>query len=205
MNDSMLHAQLRRMRAMDYRYHALFFRYINLWIGVITALLVLSLLGPLRAAILLVPHLILYAAMQSAFHFHYMIFARRFARGLEDKLNQVSGRADFIAHDLEESYIMPLDAPRLVGFSFGAPLSFFSVITLQYGIASTLLWALSLYRAWQIIPSLAPGFPPLDVYLPVTLFWTVGNMLYVFWYFVFQRDEYAVARRIDQFVKEGQP
>lgn len=99
---------------------------------------------------------------------------------------------------------MPLDAPRLVGFSFGAPLSFFSVITLHYGIAGTLLWALSLYRAWQIIPSLAPGFPPLNVYLSVTLLWTVVIMLYVFWYFVFQRDEHAVARRIDQFVKEGQ-
>jgi hypothetical protein len=204
MNDSMLHAQLRRMRAMDYRYHALFFRYINFWVGVVTALLVLSLLEPLHAAVLLVPYLILYAAMQGAFHFHYMIFARRFARGLEDKLNQVSGRADFIAHELEDLYLMPLDAPRLVGFSFGAPLSFFSVITLHYGIAGTLLWALSLYRAWQIIPLLAPGFPPLDVYLPVTLIWTVGNMFYVFWYFVFQRDEHVVARRIDLFVKEGQ-
>ncbi len=28
-NLSELHAQLRRMRAMDYRYHALFFRYIK--------------------------------------------------------------------------------------------------------------------------------------------------------------------------------
>jgi hypothetical protein len=204
-NISMLHAQLRRMRAMDYGYHALFFRYINLWIGVITVLLMLSLLEPLRAAILLVPYLILYTAMQGAFHFHYVIFARHFARGLEDKLNQVGGRADFIANELEELYLMPLDAPRLVGFSLGALLSFFSVITLHYGIAGTLLWALSLYRAWQIIPLLAPGFPPLDVYLPMTLMWTVANMLYVFWYFVFQRDEHVVARRIDRFVKEGQP
>ena len=142
-----LSAQLRRMRAMNYRYHALFFRYINAFVALSALLLAASLLEPLRAAVLLVPHLIPYAAMQGAFHFHYIIFARRFARALERKLNR-----DLIAHELEEQYLLPLDAPRFVGFSLGAPLSFFSAITLHYGVAGTLLWALSLYRAWQLVP-----------------------------------------------------
>lgn len=142
-----LFAQLRRMRAMNYRYHALFFRYINAFVALSALLLAASLLEPLRAAVLLVPHLIPYAAMQGAFHFHYIIFARRFARALERKLNR-----DLIAHELEEQYLLPLDAPRFVGFSLGAPLSFFSAITLHYGVAGTLLWALSLYRAWQLVP-----------------------------------------------------
>lgn len=202
MNASELHAQLRRMRAMDYRYHGLFFRYINFWIGAVAALLVISLLEPLRAAILLVPYLVLYAAMQGAFHFHYILFARRFARGLELKLNQLHGREELIAHELEDLYLMPLDAPRFVGLSFGAPLSFFSVITLHYGLAGTLLWAFSLYRAWQIIPALEPHFPPLGFYLPVTLVWTAANMAFAFWYFVFRRDERALARRLERFNKE---
>ena len=99
-------AQLRRMRAMNYRYHALFFRYINAFVALSALLFAASLLEPLRAAVLLVPHLILYAAMQGAFHFHYIIFARRFARALERKLNR-----DLIAHELEEQYLFPLDAP----------------------------------------------------------------------------------------------
>jgi hypothetical protein len=109
-----------------------------------------------------------------------------------------------IAHELEDLYLVPLGVPRLVGFSFGAPLSFFSVITLHYGIAGTLLWALSLYRAWQFIPLFAANFPPLALYVPVMLVWTVANMLYLVWYFVFQRDERAVARRLARFVREGQ-
>ncbi len=201
-NTSELHAQLRRMRAMDYRYHALFFRYINFWIAVIVALLAVSLYEPLRAAIFLVPYLILYAAMQGAFHFHYFMFARRYARSLEVKLNALRGRDDLIAHELEDLYLMPLDAPRMVGFSFGAPTSFFSVITLHYGLAGTLLWALSLYRAWQLIPSLAPHFPPLDFYLPVTIAWTLLNMGYVAWYFMVRRDERRVERRLEQFVQD---
>lgn len=190
-----LAAQLRRMRAMNYKYHALFFRYINLFIILNALVLVASLLEPLRAAALLVPHLVLYAAMQGAFHFHYIVFARRFARALERKLQR-----DLIAHELEESYLFPLDAPRFVGFSFGAPASFFSVITLHYGIAGTLLWALALVRAWQLLPELTLAFPPLAFYLPITIIWTLLNIAYLAWYFIAQRDERAVERRLAQWV-----
>ena len=186
-----LSAQLRRMRAMNYRYHALFFRYINFYIALCAVLLAASLLEPLRAAALLVPHLVLYAAMQGAFHFHYILFARRFARALERKLQR-----DLIAHELEDRYLFPLDAPRFVGFSFGAPLSFFSVITLHYGVAGALLWALALYRAWQLIPELSAGFTPLALYLPATIGWTVLNTAFLAWYFIAQRDERAVERRL---------
>ena len=86
---------------------------------------------------------------------------------------------------------------------FGAPLSFFSVITLHYGLAGGLLWAFSLYRAWQILPILEPHSSLLGFYLPVTIIWTAANMVYAFWYFVFQRDERALERRLERFVKEG--
>ena len=200
----LLHAQLRRMRGMNFRYHALFFRQINFWIAVNVVLLVVSLLEPLRAAVLLVPHLILYAAMQGAFHFHYIVFARRFARALEKQLNQMSGKEALIAHELEEAYLFPLDAPRFVGVSLGSPLSFFSVITLQYGIAGTLLWALALYRSAQLIPQLALGFAPLNFYLPVTIVWTMLNVLYLAWYFIGQRDEQSIERRLAEFATENE-
>jgi hypothetical protein len=51
------------MRTMNFKYPALFFRQINFWIALVALLLVTSLLEPLRAAILLVPYLVLYAAM----------------------------------------------------------------------------------------------------------------------------------------------
>lgn len=202
MTNSLLHAQLRRMRAMNYRYHALFFRQINFWIAVDVALLVAGLLEPLRAAVLLVPYVTLYAAMQGAFHFHYIIFARRFARALEGKLNQASGKDTLIAHKLEEDYLFPLDAPRFVGLSFGNLLSFFSAITFHYGIAGTLLWVLALYRSVQLIPQLAAGFAPLAIYVPITIIWTLANMLYLTWYFIGQRDERKIERRLAVLVQE---
>jgi hypothetical protein len=198
-----MHAQLRRMRAMNFKYHALFFRQINFWIAIVALLLVASLLPPLRAAIFLVPYLILYAAMQGAFHFHYIILARRYARALEHKLNALHGYNGLIAHQLEDAYLFPLDVPRFVGVNFGNALSFFSVITLHYGIAGTVLWALALYRAAQLIPALAPDFAPLQFYLPVTLIWTLANMLYLAWYFIGQRDEKRVEQILTRFV-EGQ-
>lgn len=202
MTSSVLNAQLHRMRAMNFKYHALYFRQINFWIAVIIGLLVASLLEPLRGSILLVPHLVLYAAMQGAFHFHYIIFARRFARALEQRLNQQNGDV-LIAHELEDAYLFLLDTPRFVGVSFGQPQTFFSAITLHYGIAGALLMGLALYRAWQVLPSLANGFPPLAFYLPLTLVWVIVNVIYLFWYFVFQRDEKKIARRLDAFVRSG--
>lgn len=202
MSKSLLNAQLRRMRAMNFKYHALFFSQINFWIAVNAVLLVASLLEPSRAAVFLVPYLVLYAAMQGAFHFHYIIFARRYARALEQKLNQLSGNDALIAHKLEDAYLFPIDAPRFVGVSLGNPLTFFSAITFHYGIAGTLLWAFALYRAWQLIPSLALNFAPLNFYIPVTIVWTLANMLYLAWYFVGQRDEKRVEKELASFLTE---
>lgn len=202
MSKSMLHAQLRRMRAMNFKYHALFFRQINFWIAMNVGLLVVSLLEPLRAAVLLVPYLVLYAAMQGAFHFHYIILARRYARALEQKLNQLNGNDVLVAHKLEDAYLFPLDAPRFVGISFGNPSSFFSAITFHYGIAGTLLWVLALYRAWQVVPHLATNFAPLNFYLPVTIAWTFANLLYLAWHFIGQRDERRVQTVLDEFITE---
>lgn len=196
----MLHAQLRRMRAMNFKYHALFSRQINFWIAMNVGLLVASLFEPLRAAVLLIPYLVLYAAMQGAFHFHYIIFARRYARALEQKLNQLSGNDVLIAHKLEDAYLFPLDAPRFVGISFRNPSSFFSAITFHYGIAGTLLWAFALYRASQLIPLLAANFAPLNFYLPATIAWTLANLLYLVWHFIGQRDERRVQNLLDEFI-----
>lgn len=64
---SLLHAQLRRMRAMNYKYHALFFRSINFWILVVVGLFALGLWEPLRPAVYFIPPLVVFAAMQGAF------------------------------------------------------------------------------------------------------------------------------------------
>lgn len=98
----------------------------------------------------------------TAFHFHFILFARRYARALEQKLDQLNGNNALTAHRLERAYLFPLDAPRFVGVSLGNPLTFFFAITFHYGIAGTLLWALALYRMWQLLPQLAPNFTPLN-------------------------------------------
>lgn len=196
---SLLHAQLRRMRAMNYKYHALFFRYINFWILMVVGLFVISLWEPFRPGVFFTAPIVLYAAMQGAFHFHYMIFSRRYARALEQKLNALAGTEILIANKLEDAYIMPLDAPRFVGFSFGKPTSFFSGITLHYGIAGTFLWALGLIWSLMLTPEYARSMPLLWLYVPAMLGWTFVNMAFLAWYFVRQGDEKRVQKILDEF------
>lgn len=195
---SLLRAQLGRMRAMNFKYHALFFRSINFWILICVGLLVASLWEPLRAAVFFVPPLVLYAAMQGAFHFHYILLTRRYARALEEKLNAMAGKQLLIANQLEEAYLMKLDAPRFVGFSFGSPTSFFSAITLHYGIAGTILWALGLVVALMLTPQYANAMPLLWLYVPAMLLWTLANMGYLAWYFIARRDEKNVQGILDK-------
>ena len=107
-----------------------------------------------------------------------------------------------IASELEDLYLGPLDSPRFVGFNLGALLSFFSVITLHYGIAGSLLWAIAVYRAAQLAGELSAAFPPLAFYVPVTLLWTAANLLYLAWYFILRRDERAVEARLIEFVRK---
>ena len=112
---TLLQAQLRRMRTMNFKYHAFFFRDINFWIVICVGLFVASFWEPLRPAVYFIPPLVLYAAIQGAFHFHYMIFTRRYARALEEKLNALSGKQTLIANQLEDAYLMKLDAPAFCG------------------------------------------------------------------------------------------
>ena len=89
--------------------------------------------------------------------------------------------------------------PRFVGFSFGSPTSFFSAITLHYGIAGTLLWLFALVQAALITPQYAATMPFLWLYVPAMLAWTVLNMGYLAWYFIAQRDEKRVQAILEEF------
>lgn len=199
MEIKLLSAQLRRMRAMDYKYHALFFRWINFWIVIVVGLFVVSLLEPLRLAAFFIAPLVLYAAVQGAFHFHYMLFARRLARGLEQRLNAAAGNKVLIASELEDAVFFKLDAPRFVGFSFGSPTTLFSGMTLHYGIAGTILWALGLGWALAVTPQYAATFPLLWLYAPALLVWTIINIAFLGWYFVARRDEKSMQKILDRF------
>jgi hypothetical protein len=102
-----------------------------------------------------------------------------------------------VAHELEDAYLVQLDAPRFVGFSFGSPTSFFSAITLHYGIAGTILWGIALVQALLLTPQYASAMPLVWLYVPAMLVWTAVNMGYLAWYFVVQRDEKRVQQILD--------
>lgn len=189
---------------MNYKYHALFFRYINFWVAACIGLYAASMWEPLKPVVFFVPPLVLYAAMQGAFHFHYIIFARRYARALEEKLNAVTGKQTLLANQLEDAYLMKLDAPRFVGFSFGSPTTFFSAITLHYGIAGTVLWLAGLVQALLITPQYGPALALLWLYVPAMLIWTALNMGYLAWHFIVGRDEKNVQKLLDEMVRGTQ-
>ncbi len=66
-------------------------------------------------------------------------------------------------------------------------------------MAGALTWACALYRAWQLIPSLAPSFAPLYLYVPVTVIWTLANVVFLAWHSVGQRDEKAMEKQLAVF------
>ena len=75
--------QLARMRGMLFGYSDLFFRRIRDW-GVVTiALLVLGSTPIAPAAVVVVPFLVPFAFLETAYLFFYTIFARRHAEYLE--------------------------------------------------------------------------------------------------------------------------
>ncbi len=124
-------AQLRRMRGMTALYHRQFFTDIFRTTVVGLVLFGVGFWG-IDPAFLAIPFVALIGAAQTAFDASYLIFARQYAHSLERFINSEIGRDLLVAHKLEEAYLFPLDATKIVTIPLNWPPTWFGFMTFLY-------------------------------------------------------------------------
>jgi hypothetical protein len=189
----LLRDQLGRMRGMLYKYTHEFFTTIHLCAAAAIGLLVLGSVDGWGAAVLVVPFLVPFAFLETAYLFFYTVFARRHAERLEQALNERLGRDALVAHRLEAAYFYPPDRPRITFISTGNPLGFASVMTLGYSAAAAILWIAGLVLSAGFVAAAAPG-GLVGVVVPAQVAWTVIVAAYLVWYSLARRDEDRLVR-----------
>ncbi len=183
----LLRDQLGRMRGMLYKFTNEFFRTIHIWAIVSIGLLVLGTIG-WGPAVLVVPFLVPFAFLETAYLFFYTVYARRHAERLEQALNERLGRDVLVAHRTEAAYFYPPDRPKIAFLSFGNPLGMSSVMTLGYTAGAAFLWLAGVVLSADFVTAVGSG--GLMAYVvPAQLAWTVAIAVYLVWYFLARRDE----------------
>lgn len=178
-----LHAQLERMRAMHYKYSDLFYQLIILGIIVVILMAAASMTETLRAVVLLIPFFIIYVGVQSAYFLTYVVWARIYATGLEQRINRMCEDDILIAHRQEAAYLFPLGGPQFAGVPLRLRQTFIGFITIHFWLLGAAAIALSLYRAWQLYEELMQVFPPVCYYFLTLGAWSLLHLVYLVWYF----------------------
>jgi hypothetical protein len=194
-----LHAQLERMRAMQYKYSELFYQLIILGITMLVLLAAASLTETLRAVVLLIPFFIIYLGVQSAYFLTYVIWARIYAAGLEQRINRLLETDALIAHRQEAAYLFPLDGPQFAGVTPRLRQTFIGLITIHCWLLGAAAIGLSLYRAWQLYEDLMQQFPPVCYYFIALGAWALLHLVFLVWYFGTRHYE----RRIMQITSDA--
>lgn len=151
--------QLRRMRGMTGYYHRQFFSDMRV---VSVGCLALFILGWSVApeAFLLVPVVAVLGANQAAFDSSYLMFARHYAAELETFLNgAVEGRV-LVAAEMENVYLFPLDATKIVTIPLGAPeaFSWFAWMTSLYTLVGILAASAAIALGWTTLTAAGAGW-----------------------------------------------
>jgi hypothetical protein len=120
--------QLARMRGMNGAYHRRFFGDVR-FVLVIVLLLFAGGLELDRHLYLAIPFVALFGAAQTAFDASYLVFSRHYATRLERYINGRIGRDVLVAHRMEETYLFPLHARKIVTLAGGPGFTWFGFMT----------------------------------------------------------------------------
>jgi len=194
-----LHAQLERMRAMLYKYSDLFYQLIIIGIIVLILMTMASFTETFRATVLLMPFFTIYIGVQSAYFLTYVVFARIYATGIEQRINRLLKNEVLIAHKQEAAYLFPLDGAQFAGVPLRLRQTFIGFITIHFWITGAVVITLSSFRAWQLLPVIQQEFPPVALYFPALILWSLLHLVYLVWYFGTRYYE----RRIMAIVKQS--
>ncbi|MBC7911922.1 MAG: hypothetical protein H7Y30_15550 [Pyrinomonadaceae bacterium] len=194
-----LHQQLGRMREMQGRYSNLFYELIIISIIVIILMTVASMTDTLRGVVLLIPFYVIYVGVHSAYYLSYVIWARIYATGLEQRLNELLKDDLLIAHRQEAVYLFPLHGKEFAGVAPRLGQTFIGFITIHFWLLGAAAIGLSVYRAWQLYDELMREFPPVCYYFIALGAWALLHLFYLVWYFGTRHYE----RRIMDVVREA--
>jgi hypothetical protein len=61
--------------------------------------------------------------------------------------------------------------------------TFIGFITIHFWITGAVVIALSSFRAWQLLPVIREEFPPVALYFPALILWSLLHLIYLVWYF----------------------
>lgn len=187
-----LHAQLERMREMLGRYFGLFFQLVKLAIVALIIMTMASMTDTFRATVLLMPFFIIWVGVQSAYYLTYVVFARVYATGIEQRINRLLQEDVLIAHRIEAEYLFPLGGAQFAGVPLRADQTFVGFITIHFWLLGGTALLLSAYRSWQLLPALAREFPPVEFYFAALIGWSILNLVYLLWYFGTRRHEQRI-------------
>jgi hypothetical protein len=160
-----------------YYHHRFFADTRNTALGVISLLLVGFWAIP--EAFLLVPVVALLGANQTAFDASYLFMARRYAAALEGEINGAMRRAILVGAELEDRYLVPLDARRLVGLAFGRGFSWFGWMTGLYTALGIAAFTAGVWLGWDVL-----GSAGRLAYLIALGTLTAASLIVGWWWFV---------------------
>lgn len=192
MNDALRIAtqQLSRMRGMNRFYHERFFADVRFTTTAVVALIVAGAWAD-PIAFLLVPPIALLGAVQTAFDASYLIFSRHYSTVLERKINEASSSKVLVAHEMENTYLFPLDDRKIVTAGFGPGFSWFGFVTLFYTALGIIAFGFGLALGWDTLVEAGSGWAV--AYLGALGTLSIAGLVTGLWWFVSGTGERRLA------------
>ncbi len=188
--------QLSRMRGMNALYHRQFFSDVRFTTVTVLALFVAGAAID-RWIFLAVPFVALLGATSTAFDASYLIFSRQYATRLERFINDRVGSEVLIAHELEDTYLFPLDRTKIVTLRFGDDFTWFGFMTAFYTLLGVAAYLTGLALSLDVLSDAGRasiGF----AYLATLAVFTLGSLAVGAWWFVGDTGEERLASVLDR-------
>lgn len=165
---------------MTAAYHRQFFSDVRFALGLSVGLFVAGFAGVDRA-VLLVPFVMLWGACQTAFDASYLHFARHYAAALEGRINTLLGEDLLVAGRIENHYLYPLNATKLVTIAMPGAITWFGFMTGFITIGGMLATGAAFWMAQDVVSdgvliAVATAYAALAVpALVIGLWWFLGG------------------------------
>lgn len=180
---------------MNRYYHQRFFSDVRFTTIAITSLFVAG-FWEIPLAFLLIPPVALLGAAQTAFDASYLIFSRHYAESLEKHLNRTAGQTVLVAHELENSYLFPLNERKIVTAAFGKGFTWFGFMTLFYTALGLLAFGFGLALGWPHLTAAGSGWAGL--YLASVAGLSLIALVTGLWWFVAGTGEQRLAAVLER-------
>lgn len=148
-----------------------------------------------RWLFLTIPFIALLGATSTAFDASYLIFSRQYATRLEQYINTRLGRPVLVAHELEDTYLFPLDRKKIVTLGFGRDFTWFGFMTAFYTMLGVVAYIVGLGLSLHVLSD-SSGYAL--AYLTTLAVLTIGSLVAGAWWFVGGTGEERLAAVLER-------